>query len=438
MRIVLLLTLLGVLPVSAAEPPKPVVLKAARLFDSKTGKLVSPGVVVVTGGQITASGASAAVPAGAEVIDLGDATLLPGFIDAHTHITGQPGEDWRQDVIDRMQRTIPERTLEALPYARATLLAGFTTIRNLGGEDSIDVGLRNGIRRGRAVGPRIIAATSGLGTTGGHCDGGNSFRKGLLAQESGQGVADSPDAFRARVREHIKYGADVIKVCATGGVLSRNDDVDSPQLTQAELDAIVDEAHARKRKVAAHAHGAEGAKRAIRAGVDSIEHGSFLDDEALELMKRKGTFFVPTRIALKGVKERYEKGLLSPEQIPKYKAAEAAALRAVSKAITRGVRIAFGTDAGVFAHGRNAEEFALLVEAGLSPADALRAATVVDAELLGLTNQLGTLEPGKLADVVAVPGDPLQDIRRTEQVFFVMKEGVIYRNDRAAPPVLAR
>jgi imidazolonepropionase-like amidohydrolase len=438
MRIVLLLALLLGGAASAAEPSKPVVLKAARLFDAKSGKLVTPGVVVVAEGKITATGPSAAVPSGAEVIELGDATLLPGFIDAHTHITGQPGDDWRQDVIDRMQRTIPERTVEALPYARATLMAGFTTIRNLGGEDYIDVGLRNGIRRGRAVGPRIIASTSGLGTTGGHCDGGNSWRKGLLAQESGQGVADGPDAFRAMVREHIKYGADVIKVCATGGVLSRNDDVDSPQLTQAELDAIVDEAHARKRKVAAHAHGAEGAKRAIRAGVDSIEHGSFLDDEALEMMKRKGTFFVPTRIALRGVRERYEKGLLSPEQIPKFKAAEAAARQAVSKAVARGVRIAFGTDAGVFPHGRNAEEFALLVEAGMSPADALRAATIVDAELLGLTNQLGTLEAGKLADVIAVPGDPLQDIRRTEQVFFVMKEGVIYRNDRAVPAAVAR
>jgi imidazolonepropionase-like amidohydrolase len=438
MRSALLLALFCALPASAAEPPRPIVLKAARLFDAKSGRLVTPGLVVVAEGKITAVGPSAAAPSGAEVIELGDATLLPGFMDAHTHITGQPGEDWRQDVIDRFQRTVAERTLEALPYARATLMAGFTTVRNLGGEDFIDVGLRNGIRRGRAVGPRIITATSGLGTTGGHCDGGNSWRKGLLAQESGQGVADGPEGLRVKVRENIKYGADLIKVCATGGVLSRNDDVDSPQLTQAELDAIVDEAHARKRKVAAHAHGAEGARRAIRAGVDSIEHGSFLDDEALELMKRKGTFYVPTAMALRGVRERYEKGLLAPEQIPKFKAAEASAQRVLRKAIARRVRIAFGTDAGVFPHGRNGGEFALLVEAGLSPVDALRAATSVNAELLGVADRLGSLEAGKLADVVAVPGDPLQDIRRTEQVFFVMKEGVIYRNDRAAPPVMTR
>jgi imidazolonepropionase-like amidohydrolase len=439
MRSVLLSLCLLALPVSAAEPSKPIVLKAARLFDAKAGRHVTPGLVVVVDGKISAVGARSAIPAGAEVIDLGESTLLPGFMDAHTHLTGEPGEDWRQDVIDEMQRTTAERTLEALPYARATLMAGFTTVRNLGAEEFIDVGLRNGIRRGKAVGPRILAATSGLGTTGRHCDAGNSWRKGLLAQQAGEGVADGPEALRAKVRDNIKYGADVIKVCATGGVLSLNADVDSPQLTQAELDAIVDEAHARKRKVAAHAHGAEGAKRAIRAGVDSVEHGSFLDDEALELMKRKGTFYVPTAMALRGVRERFEKGLLAPPQVPKFQAAEAAAKRTLLKAVASGVRIAFGTDAGVFPHGRNAGEFALLVEGGMSRADALRAATTVNAELLGVSDRLGSLEPGKLADVIAVPGDPLQDIRRTEQVFFVMKEGVVYRNDRTSTvPVGAR
>jgi imidazolonepropionase-like amidohydrolase len=438
MRFSLLLVLISVLPASAAEPSKPLVLKAARLFDAKSGKLVTPGLVVVTAGKISAVGTGSAVPAGAEVVDLGDATLLPGFIDAHTHITGQPGEDWRQDMIDDLQQTVADRTVKALPYARATLMAGFTTVRDLGSDDFIDLGLRNGIRRGDAVGPRILAATAALGTTGGHCDGGNGFRKGLLADPASPGVADGPEALRLKVREVIKFGADVIKVCATGGVLSFSDEVDSAQLTQAELEAIVDEAHSRKRKVAAHTHGAEGARRAVRAGVDSIEHGSFLDDEVIDLMKRKGTFFVPTAMALRGVRERYEKGQLPPELVPKFKAAEAGAKQALRKAISRGVRIAFGTDAGVYPHGRNAGEFALLVEGGLAPVDALRAATSIDAELLGVAGILGTLEAGKLADVVAVPGDPLQDIHRTEQVFFVMKEGVIYRNDRAARPVVTR
>jgi imidazolonepropionase-like amidohydrolase len=412
------------------------VLKAQRLFDPRAGRVVSPGLVVVVGGKVQAVGAGAQVPAGAQVVELGDATLLPGFLDAHTHVTGQPGEDWRQDVIDGLQRTVPEQTLDALPYLRATLMAGFTTVRNLGAPDFIDVGLRNGIARGVAVGPRILTAVSGIGTTGGHCDGGNSWRKGLISPDAADGVADGPEAMRLKVRENIKYGADLIKVCATGGVLSMNSDVQSPQLTQAELDALVDEAHARGRKVAAHAHGTEGAKRAVKAGVDSIEHGSFLDDETLSLMKQKGTWFVPTLMAFQGVKERMDKGLLPPEVVPKVQAVAGRVRDVMRRALARGVRIALGTDAGVFAHGRNAGEFRLLVEAGMTPAQALRTGTLATAQLLGVEGRLGTLEPGKLADVVAVPGDPLQDIRRTEQVFFVMKEGVVYRNDRvpsAAP-----
>jgi imidazolonepropionase-like amidohydrolase len=419
----------------AADPPRAYVLKAARLFDARAGTLVTPGLVVVEGGKIQAVGPRASVPAGAEVVDLGDATLLPGFMDAHTHLTGQPGEDWRQDIIDTLQRTVPERTLDALPYARVTLMAGFTTVRNLGAGDFIDVGLRNGIARGKAVGPRILTSTNGVGSTGGHCDGGNSWRKDLFMPATNSGVADGPEALRAKVRDNIKFGADLIKVCATGGVLSRNSDVDSPQLTQAELDAIVDEAHARKRKVAAHAHGDEGARRAVVAGVDSIEHGAFLSDATLDLMKKKGTWFVPTLIAFDGVRELMEKGKLAPESVPKVKAVVAASRQAMKSAIARGVKIAFGTDAGVYAHGRNAGEFALLVEAGLKPADALRTATVGAAELLGVSDRLGSLEPGKLADVVAVPGDPLRDIRATERVFFVMKEGVVYRHDAPAAPV---
>ncbi|MFP2924070.1 metal-dependent hydrolase family protein [Pyxidicoccus sp. 3LG] len=429
----LLVSLLLSLSASASEPSRAQVLKAARLFDARTGKLVTPGVVVVSEGKVVGVGLKTPVPEGARVVELGDATLLPGFMDAHTHLTVEPGPDWRKDVIDSFQRTIPEQTLDTLPWARTTLMAGFTTVRNLGAEDFIDVGLRNAIARGVVVGPRILAAASSLSSTGGHCDYGNSWRKGLLAHDASPGVADGPDALRARVRETLKYGADLIKVCATGGVMSFNAEADAPQFTQAELDAVVDEAHARRRKVAAHAHGAEGAKRAIRAGVDSLEHGSLLDDEAVELMKRKGTWYVPTAFAFQGVKELADQGNLPPDSVKKLQAVNQRREQVLRKAIAIGVRIAFGTDAGVFAHGRNAEEFALLVEAGLPPAEALRAATVNAAELLGVSDRLGTLEPGKLADVVAVPGNPLQDIRATQKVFFVMKEGVIHRHD-AAPP----
>ncbi|MCY1045295.1 amidohydrolase family protein [Corallococcus sp. bb12-1] len=437
MRHVLLLgTLLLSQSAPAAEPARAQVLKAARLFDAKTGKVVTPGVVVVAEGKVVGVGPKAPVPEGATVVELGDATLLPGFMDAHTHLTVAPGPDWRKDVVDSFQRTIPELTLDALPWARTTLMAGFTTVRNLGAEHFIDVGLRNSIARGTVVGPRILAATSSVSSTGGHCDYGNSWRKGLLAEDSSPGVADGPDALRARVRENFKYGADLIKVCATGGVMSLNADADAPQFTQAELDAVVDEAHSRRRKVAAHAHGAEGAKRAIRAGVDSIEHGTLMDDEGLELMKRKGTWYVPTAFAFNGIQELAAQGKLPPATVVKLQTVAVRREQVLRKAISMGVRIAFGTDAGVFAHGRNAEEFAALVSFGMTPAEALRTATVHAAELLGVSDRLGTLEPGKVADVVAVPGNPLQDIRATEKVFFVMKDGVIHRNE-AAPSIPA-
>jgi imidazolonepropionase-like amidohydrolase len=244
-------------------------------------------------------------------------------------------------------------------------------------------------------------------------------------------VINGPEQARYAVRLDHKYGADMIKVCATGGVLSPTDDVDTPQLTQAELDAIVDEAHALRRKTAAHAHGAEGAKRAIRAGIDSIEHGTFLDDEALDMMKQKGTFLVPTLMAPHGVQERIDRGLYIPPAIlAKAKAAIAAHDQTVRKALAKGVKIGLGTDAGVYPHGRNVEEFHLLVDVGMKPIDALKAGTSADADLLGLADKIGTLEAGKLADIVAVPGDPVENIRQTEHVFFVMKEGVIYKNDR--------
>jgi imidazolonepropionase-like amidohydrolase len=416
---------------------KTYVLKAARMFDGKSNALVTPGLVVVSEGKITAVGAKAAVPAGAEVIDLGDATLLPGFIDAHTHLTMMYSDDWRQNTLDGLQKTIAEQALDASANARVTLMAGFTTVRDVGSHDYLDVGLRNAIRDGVVPGPRMLVTVHALGSTGGHCDHGGGFRPGLFGRESDplDGVINGPDQARYAVRLDHKYGADIIKVCATGGVLSLTDDVDTPQLTQEELNAIVDEAHALRRKTAAHAHGNEGAKRAILAGIDSIEHGSFMQDDTLDLMKQRGTYLVPTLIAGDSLREKIDKGVyLPPAIIAKTRAALSARSQMFEHAVAKGVKIGFGTDAAVYAHGRNAEEFHLMVDLGMKPIDALRSAALPDAELLAIQDKVGTLESGKLADVIAVPGDPVENIRQTEKVFFVMKEGVIYRNDRATGP----
>jgi imidazolonepropionase-like amidohydrolase len=287
------LLLLALLPVPALADDTPVVLEAARLFDAKTGKVISPGVLVVRGGKIEAVGPGASRPANARVLQLGDATLLPGLIDAHVHLDNERTDDYRQDQLDALKKPVPQLALEAYEHARRTLLAGFTTVRNLGSAHVIDVGVRDAIRSGTVQGPRILASSAALGATGGHCDT-HGFREGVLSEDRLGGVADGPEALRAMVRRTVKYGADVIKACVTGGVLSEGDEVDVPQLTQAEMDALVDEAHALRKKVAVHAHGATGAKRAIRAGADSIEHGTFLDDEAFALMKARGTVLIPT------------------------------------------------------------------------------------------------------------------------------------------------
>jgi imidazolonepropionase-like amidohydrolase len=420
-------------PETRTPATRTVVLKAARLFDGKSNSLTTPGLVIVTDGKISAAGPNATVPAGAEVIDLGDATLLPGFIDAHTHLTMMYTTDYKQAALDELQKTIAERTLDSIANAKVTLMAGFTTVRDVGSRDFIDVGLRNAIRNGKVSGPRMLVSVHAIGATGGHCDE-TGYRSGVFGNETGpeQGVANGPDQVRYAVRLAHKYGADIIKTCASGGVLSLADDVDTPQLTQEEMNALIDEAHALKRKVAAHAHGAEAAKRAIRAGVDSIEHGSFLDDEALDMMKQRGTYYVPTLMALQGLSEQMQSGMYIPPAIrDKAEQAMTSLHKTFQKALAKNIKIGLGTDAAVYPHGRNGEEFHQMVDLGMKPIDALRAGTSVDAELLGLADKIGSLEAGKSADIVAVPGNPLQDIRQTEHVLFVMKEGVVYKNDRS-------
>jgi imidazolonepropionase-like amidohydrolase len=414
------------------EPAKQTyVLKAARLFDGKSNALLKPGIVVVREGKIVAAGSSANAPADAVVIDLGDATLLPGFIDAHTHLTMMYREDYTRAALEGLQKTVAELAIETTTNARATLMAGFTTVRDVGSGHYLDVGLRNAIDSGVVPGPRMLVSVHAIGATGGHCDE-NGFREGAVGKETGpeNGVVNGADQARQAVRLAHKYGATIIKTCATGGVLSLVDAVDAPQLTQAELDALVSEAHNLGLKTAAHAHGAEGAKRAIRAGIDSIEHGSFLDDEALNMMKDRGTYLVPTLLAPQGLREQMAKKANIPPTIrEKAERAMKAAPETFKKALAKGVKIGLGTDAAVYAHGRNPEEFHLMVDLGMKPIDALKAGTSSDAELLGMADKIGTLEAGKLADVVAVRGDPVENIRQTEHVFFVMKEGAIYRND---------
>jgi imidazolonepropionase-like amidohydrolase len=410
---------------------KSYVLKAARMFDGKSNSVTSPGMVVVTDGKIVGVGTGATVPAGAEVIDLGDATLLPGFIDAHTHVTGMYSEDHDREELRQLEETIPQLAIETTTNAKVTLMAGFTTVRDVGATHYMDVGLRNAINKGVVPGPRMLVSVHAIGATGGHCDD-NGFREGATGPETGpaQGIVNGADQARQAVRLAHKYGATVIKTCATGGVLSMVDQVDAPQLTQAELDALVDEAHALKLKTAAHAHGNEGAKRAVRAGIDSIEHGSFLEDDTLDLMKSKGTYLIPTLMAAQGLRERIAHGgKIPPEIQAKAERAMKAIPETFQRALAKGVKIGLGTDSSVYPHGRNAEEFHQMVDLGMKPIDALKAGTSADADLLGLADKIGTLESGKLADVVAVPGDPSQNIRQTEHVFFVMKEGKIYKNE---------
>jgi imidazolonepropionase-like amidohydrolase len=412
----------------APRDTTPIVLRAARLIDGTGAAAVRNGVVVVRGERIVAAGreGSVAVPAGARTIDLGDATLLPGFVDAHTHITGRVLGDPRKD-LSAVRDFEGIEAILAVPNAERTLMAGFTTIRNVGAPRFDDLALRQAIEEGKVRGPRMQAAGHSLGITGGHCDD-NGWRPGLMERDPRQGIADTPEEIRAAVRYQIKYGADVIKTCATGGVLSEGDAVGVTQYGDEEMRAMVEEAARHERKVAAHAHGAEGIKIATRAGVASIEHGSFLDEEGAKLMAQRGTWLVPTLMAGEAVERAAASGVLTGLRAEKARAAAAGMRRGIRLAVANRVPIALGTDAGVIPHGTNGREFTLLVQwGGMAPMDAIVAGTRNSARLLGWEDRIGTLAAGKLADVVAVPGDPLADIRVMERPIFVMKGGEVVR-----------
>lgn len=423
-----ILATVGTLGVATAAAPAattapPVVIKAAYLFDAKSGQLTNGGSILVQDQKIIAVGSTAAAPPDARVVDLGDATLLPGFIDAHVHLVGEMQQDYYRGFYDQIFRFPVEQAHYAAMYAKRTLEAGFTTVRNVGAGDFNDIGLRNAIDSGVAVGPRIVAGAHSIGSTGGHCDA-SPFPPDRIAPSGViEGVCNGPEECRAAVRYQMKWGADVIKICASGGVLSELDPVDVPQLTPAELEAIMSEAHAWKRKVAAHSHGDLAAKLAIEAGVDSIEHGSFLTDETLRLMKQKGVYLVPTRLAVYWVEKQADG--YPPAIAEKARAAAAAHGDMFKRALKIGVPIAFGTDSGVSPHGMNGKEFSLMVELGMRPEAALLSATRDAAKLLDIDAEVGTLEPGKLADIVAVSGNVLTNIAATEKPVFVMKHGAI-------------
>ncbi|MBX7171896.1 MAG: amidohydrolase family protein [Pyrinomonadaceae bacterium] len=403
-----------------------VAIKAANIIDGTGAEPIKNGVIIITDDKITAIGANVQIPAGAKVIDLGNTTLLPGFIDAHTHLIMRVlGDPEGNNALFRDYDSFA--AILGVVHAEKTLMAGFTTVRNVGAPNFDDLALRKAINDGWVIGPRMLTAGHSLGITGGHCDE-NGYKPGVADGDYKTGIADGVDQVRAAVRYQVKYGADVIKTCATGGVLSEGDAVGATQYTYEELKAMVDEATKLERKVAAHAHGTEGIKIAVRAGVASIEHGSFLDEEGAKMMAEKGTYLVPTLLAGETVEKLAKSGVLKGLRGEKALAAAAAMRHAIKIAIANKVKIALGTDSGVYPHGLNGHEFTLMVEwGGMRPIDAIVAGTMNGAKLLGIDKNLGSLTVGKYADIVAVQGNPLENIKTMENAVFVMKNGVVYK-----------
>ena len=423
--LILSLSFIGVSWAQVASAPKTVVIRAGHLLDVKTGKTLTNQTIIIQGDKSTkVTGAvDQIMPKDATVIDLSNTTVLPGLIDAHTHITFTTNFGYSALAI-----SVPREALIGARNARVTLEAGFTTVRNVGASGFSDVALRDAINAGDVPGPRMLVSGPALGITGGHCDN-DMLPFEYHAQD--EGVADGVEAVQHKTREIIKYGADVIKICATGGVLSHGDNPQASQYTLEEMKAIVADAHRLGRKVAAHAHGAEGIRWASEAGVDSVEHGSYIDDAGIATMKKNGTYLVPTLYLADWFLENAEKIGMPPDLIAKAREVFPAARRNVARAFAAGVKVGFGTDAAVYPHGLNAHEFAVMVKLGLTPLQAIQAATINDADLLGWSDKVGTIEPGKWADIVAVDGDPLADVTTLERVKFVMKGGEVVENQYA-------
>ena len=417
------LALLASAPASAQDAGGAVLIQAGKLVDTEAGRVLADRDILVVDGRIAevARRGRTGAPEGARVIDLSDMTVLPGLLDAHVHLTS----DATVHGYRRLQRGQARAAITGVVNAATTLDAGFTTVRNLGAPEFTDVALRDAIDEGETPGPRIVAAGRSIGITGGHCD--SNFLPYDYKQVAG-GVADGPWAVRAKVRENKKYGAGVIKFCGTGGVLSKGTTIGAQQFTFDEMEAIVDEAHQLGMRVAVHAHGERGIDTAIRAGVDSVEHASLISDAGIEAAKRSGTALSMDIYVSDYILSEGEAAGITEESLAKERQVGRAQRERFQAAARAGAKIAYGTDAGVYPHGQNARQFKYMVEWGLSPMEAIRSATVVNAELFGLEGEVGRIAPGHHADIIAVDGDPLADISELEDVDFVMKGGVVYRD----------
>jgi imidazolonepropionase-like amidohydrolase len=420
-----LATLAALLPTGAASAAT--LIHAGRLVDGVSAAPRERVTIVVEGDRIQGiEGGFRAPGSGDEVVDLTQATVMPGFMDMHVHLTSEYS---RTSEIDNLKKAEADRAYDSTVFAERTLMAGFTTVRNLGDQWNVSIALRRAIEAGKVPGPRVYTSGRSIGTRGGHADATNSFGPFLSSNDPRlDTVCSGADSCREAVRQRYQDGADSIKITATGGVLSIAKSGSAPQFTDEELVGVISTAHDYGMKVAAHAHGAEGIKRAVRAGIDSIEHGTFMDDEGTRLMKENGTHYVPTISAGKFVYQQAQDPTYFPAIVrPKALAVGPQIQKTFGKAWKAGITIMFGTDCGVCAHGDNAKEFGYMVEAGMPVMDAIRSATIVPARYLGIADRLGSLEPGKVADIVAVPGNPLDDVHVLERVSFVMKDGVIYK-----------